>query len=119
VRIEKHGLLQAVGPVLLPEHLPPSLQSKVKESVTASGRCFDSATSSERFIKERLNTDSTDLYTEWLGIAEKELLVIVLRHADGNLTKAAKILGLHRATLRNKLKAVKLDLDDKDRESEG
>ncbi|MGH8271910.1 MAG: helix-turn-helix domain-containing protein [Gammaproteobacteria bacterium] len=34
---------------------------------------------------------------------EAPLLEIVVHHADGNLSRAAEILGMHRATLRRKL----------------
>ena len=112
----KHGLLQTVGPVLLPHHLPRSFQNEIGKIVSETPVSVVSATSIERFINERLNASSTNLYAEWLGSAEKDLLAIVLKNTGGNLSQAAKILGLHRTTLRNKMNALKLELDVTDRE---
>jgi Fis family transcriptional regulator len=47
--------------------------------------------------------DSTDLYQLVLNEVEKPLLEIALKHSDFNQTRAAKILGLSRSTLRKKL----------------
>lgn len=38
-----------------------------------------------------------------MGEVEAPLLEIVVRQVDGNLSRAAEILGIHRATLRRKL----------------
>jgi Fis family transcriptional regulator len=38
-----------------------------------------------------------------IGCVEKSMLEVVLRHADGNQTSAAEILGINRNTLRRKL----------------
>jgi Fis family transcriptional regulator len=42
---------------------------------------------------------------------EEPLLRVVLRHADGNQTRAAEILGITRATLRRKLRDLGLAAD--------
>jgi Fis family transcriptional regulator len=44
----------------------------------------------------------------FLAAAEKPLLDVVLRHADGNQSKAADWLGINRNTLRRKLADHKL-----------
>lgn len=43
------------------------------------------------------------LYEMVMAEVEAPLLEMVLRRSDGNLSRAAQILGIHRATLRRKL----------------
>lgn len=47
--------------------------------------------------------DSSGLYNLVLAEVEKPLLETALKHSDFNQSKAAKILGLSRSTLRKKL----------------
>ncbi len=49
-----------------------------------------------------------DLYQTVLVEVELPLLEVVMKYADGNQSRAAKILGLNRTTLRKKLKQHKL-----------
>jgi two-component system nitrogen regulation response regulator GlnG len=106
----KHTLLQATGPVLLPEFLPASFRASAKDiasSVPGSPTC----TEWERFIQERLQSTSADLYAEWQALTDRCLLSQVLRHTGGNLSHAAKILGIHRVTLRTKIAALGIPLE--------
>lgn len=47
-----------------------------------------------------------DLYQLVIREVEEPLLRVVLRHADGNQSRAAEILGINRATLRRKLREL-------------
>jgi len=49
-----------------------------------------------------------DLYRMVLDEVERPLLSIVLNHTNGNLSRAASMLGLNRSTLRKKLHAHNL-----------
>ncbi len=46
---------------------------------------------------------SAKLHELVMSEVEAPLLEMVVRHEDGNLSRAAEILGMHRATLRRKL----------------
>lgn len=47
---------------------------------------------------------AADLYALVMREVEEPLLRVVLRHAGGNQSRAAEILGINRATLRRKLR---------------
>ena len=52
---------------------------------------------------DRLGGESFGSYRDHMRRCEQELLTWALREADGNISVAAKILGLPRSTLRSKL----------------
>ncbi|MAZ67060.1 MAG: DNA-binding transcriptional regulator Fis [Kangiellaceae bacterium] len=51
----------------------------------------------------------SELYSMVLQEVEQPLLEAVMRYTKGNQTKAAKVLGLNRGTLRKKLKTYGID----------
>jgi two-component system nitrogen regulation response regulator GlnG len=99
----KQAILRAKGPILLPDFLPATLKEEEKspEPAVTTG---DSGL--ERLIEERLKADSSDLYAEALTLMERQLITRVLRHTGGNLLRAAKILGITRGSLRNKVRTL-------------
>ncbi len=52
---------------------------------------------------------ATDLYRMVMTEVEQPLLVTVMRHAGGNQTRAAEMLGMNRGTLRKKLKQYDIE----------
>ncbi|MDR1529107.1 MAG: Fis family transcriptional regulator [Burkholderiales bacterium] len=52
--------------------------------------------------------EPSNLYDMVIGRAERALFASVMDRAQGNQTRAAKMLGLSRTTLRNKLLVYKL-----------
>ena len=62
----------------------------------------------EQYFKDLRGAQPDRLHELFLGAAEKPLLDVVLRHADGNQSKAAEWLGINRNTLRRKLLDHKL-----------
>ncbi|TWU58173.1 sigma-54-dependent transcriptional regulator [Rubripirellula reticaptiva] len=53
--------------------------------------------------------DLTDLHAKFLAAAEPSLLAVVLQVTGGNRAKAAEILGIHRGTLRDRLRVYGMD----------
>jgi len=62
----------------------------------------------EQYLRDLRGTEPAALHELFLGAAEKPLLDVVLRHAEGNQSKAAEWLGINRNTLRRKLLDHKL-----------
>src|SRR5699024_1537084 len=86
----KQALLQATGPVLLPDFLPPELHASRKAS---GGKATDDPLSGlDKFIQEKITGGSDDLYADTINLVERLLITRVLRHCGGNQSKAAKIL---------------------------
>jgi two-component system nitrogen regulation response regulator GlnG len=101
----KQALLQASGPVLLPAFLP-DLSGKPGEinSPTAAPAGF----MLEAFIRERLGPDVQDLYAEIHRQVDRILLPRALDYTGGNQYHAARLLGIARQTLRQKLRDLGL-----------
>ena len=57
----------------------------------------------EQYLKDLRGAEPSGLHDLFLGAAERPLLDAVLRHAEGNQSKAAEWLGINRNTLRRKL----------------
>ncbi|MEO2090603.1 MAG: helix-turn-helix domain-containing protein, partial [Gemmataceae bacterium] len=55
------------------------------------------------FVRRRLAEGSSNLYAEVVERVEREVLTEVLTHTQGNITRAAQLLGITRPTLRSKL----------------
>jgi Fis family transcriptional regulator, factor for inversion stimulation protein len=62
----------------------------------------------EQYFKDLRGAEPHSLHDMILAAAEKPLLEVVMRHADGNQSKAAEWLGVNRNTLRRKLVDHKL-----------
>ncbi len=62
------------------------------------------AISVRRYLGDLNGSGSSNLYEVALREFEIPLFAEVLQHCDGNQSRAAAMLGIHRATLRKKLK---------------
>ncbi|GAB3341460.1 MULTISPECIES: DNA-binding transcriptional regulator Fis [Marilutibacter] len=62
------------------------------------------ATSIRRYLGDLDGCDSENLYEIALRELEIPLFAEVMQHCEGNQSRAAALLGIHRATLRKKLR---------------
>ncbi len=102
----KQALLHAAGPVLIPEFLPDPFQQNSRKGLRPEKLDF------QQIITDWLKTDAEGLYAEATLVMEKQLLSRVLEHTQGNQAQAARILGITRGTLRNKIRSLGLHLPD-------
>ncbi|HEY1186998.1 MAG TPA: sigma-54 dependent transcriptional regulator [Gemmata sp.] len=104
--------IQSGGSVILPEHLsiavkPPPVAPAEPPTGTAERPALDW----DRFVVERLDSESNDLYAECLAVMERQLLVRVLQRTGGNQLRAAERLGITRSSLRHKLRVLGLSVE--------
>jgi nitrogen regulation protein NR(I) len=112
----KQAMLNANGPVLIAEFLPPELrvapsphyaEHATVESEAVSGPAPSDLAPS---VLQGMRSGSHDLYAETIAVMERYLLPAVLRHTEGNQSKAADVLGITRGSLRNKIRAHAISL---------
>ena len=101
--VVKQALLQARGSVLLASFLP-ELSANPPGAPSSAAMHFDV----ESFVRQRLQSDSQDLYAHAHGHLDRILLARVLEHTGGSQHKAARLLGIARQTLRLKLRELGL-----------
>ena len=80
------------------------LPAKEAESTPRTPLREHVAVSIRRFLGDLDGCDTEGLYDIALRELEIPLFVEVLRHCEGNQSRAAQMLGIHRATLRKKLR---------------
>ena len=100
----KQALLRASGTVLLPAFLP-DFDGKPDEAGPAASAV---SLGLEAFIGQRLSPEVTDLYAETHRQVDRHLLPRVLEYTGGNQYQAARLLGIARQTLRQKLRDLGL-----------
>jgi two-component system, NtrC family, response regulator AtoC len=108
----KQAVLRMSGPVLLTDFLPPHLTGRATtpkpeplgELPVAAAFDWD------EFVSGRIAASTENLYAESLERMEREVLVRVLRHTAGNQLQAARILGITRGSLRNKIRTLGISI---------
>jgi two-component system nitrogen regulation response regulator GlnG len=100
----KQSLLRATGAVLVPAFLPPAIQTGTPPKPPPVADL-------DRYVQERLQAGSQDLYAESLALMERQLLTQALRYTQGNQLQAAKILGITRGSLRTKIRALGITIE--------
>jgi len=112
--VVKQAMLQATGPVLLPEFFPSDIRQDRRAAATSAGQAEGTGRGEfDHFVEAQLRTNTEDLYAEALAYMERVVLTRVLRHTDGNQSKAAKILGITRGSLRNKIRTLRITIDQR------
>ncbi|MFM7137064.1 MAG: sigma 54-interacting transcriptional regulator, partial [Planctomycetota bacterium] len=118
VRELKHAIEYAAvvarGGTLRPEHLPkqePTAATPGRSDLAAAAARVGAAVKewSAAARRELAGLPEPDLHYRAVQLFEATLLREALAHTGGNRTAAAKLLGLDRATLRTKLRALGID----------
>ncbi len=99
----EHALVLAREGSIEPAHLPPAAMP----SLAAAAANADDGLKQliEAWARSQLATaiDGAELYQRFLTLIEPSLFKAVVEHHRGQVTSAARVLGLHRTTLKKKL----------------
>jgi two-component system nitrogen regulation response regulator GlnG len=113
----KQAMLQASGHIVLPEFLSANIRAgsdsnrSVGDQSGPADASFSRTNDLDRLIDDLLEKGEKDLHAKITQAVERILLVRVLRHTHGHQAHASDLLGLNRATLRSKLRALGLGVD--------
>ena len=111
----KHAVVEATGPLILPEFLPETVRHAVESSASIPVERKSSTVGHDdeliRYIHQRLRAGTESLYDDVIQRVERTLLTELLTQVDGNISRASAILGISRSTLRTKLAALGISLD--------
>ncbi len=110
----RKALLNLSGPVLLPEFLPDEVRAGDR-----SAKGGTSTSSSEKgtdrdlgaMLESRIAAQSENVYAEAVEFMERYVVTKVLQLTAGNQSKAAKMLGITRGSLRNKTSSLGIKFD--------
>jgi two-component system response regulator AtoC len=123
----KQTVLRMSGPVLLLDFLPPHVIDRPAgaKPETADEQPVSVSFDWDEFVNGRIAGNTENLYAESLERMEREVLVRVLRYTEGNQLQAARILGITRGSLRNKIRTLGISIarsvwsDDASEKDEG
>lgn len=108
----RKALLSLTGPVLVPDFLPEEVREPRRDSLESSGSDGESSDRDlGRFLDGRLAANSEDIYAEAIEFMNRYVVTRVLKTAGGNQSRAAKMLGITRGSLRSKTQALGLKID--------
>lgn len=116
--VVRQSLLNSTSPVIVPSFLPEEVASRF----TADSLLFEEAAPVEDdqglplsdlqlFVDQRIEAQTTDLYSETLEVMERYLLTRVLNETGGNQTRAAEILGITRGKIRDRIAQFGISLE--------
>jgi two-component system nitrogen regulation response regulator GlnG len=103
----KQALLQASGTVLLDAFLP-ELAGETREQAPTAATGAEPGV--DAFLRRRLGPEAEDLYAEMHREVDRFFLPRVLEYTGGNQHQAARLLGIARQTLRQKLRDLGLHI---------
>lgn len=119
----KHAVVEATGPLILPEFLPKSVRGSTTATVAIAPLPVDVSNGLidrelTQFVRQRIAAGTESLYDEVIQRVERILLLELLHTLKGNISQTAATLGISRSTLRAKLHALGITLDRNVRMSE-
>ena len=109
--VVKQAMVRVVGPTLTENDLPPEFCGVVAASGPTEPPADGAAEAIRRHVQSQLREDPVDLYAEMVRMTEREVIAEVLRHVNGNLSRAATVLGIARPTLRAKIATLGLHVE--------
>ncbi len=109
--VVEHAAIVSRGNPIQPEHLPPAMSPTDVGSVdgqqSLEQQITDWAAAEASIVGD--GDREAELYERFLQLVEPPLLRAVLEHCNNNRAAAAQKLGMHRTTLRQKLRRHKIE----------
>jgi nitrogen regulation protein NR(I) len=105
----KQAMLHATGPTLLPEFLPEAI--RLQPEAATDSPTMPAGLDVQALVDSLLQKGERNLHAQVTEAVERVLLARVLRHTGGHQAQASDLLGINRATLRNKLRSLGLAVD--------
>jgi two-component system nitrogen regulation response regulator GlnG len=105
----KQAMLAGPGHLVLPDALPAELRQWKAASVCPPPP--PAASDLDTLIADALAAGAGAVYERVIRAVEARLLPAALSRTHGNQAQASELLGLHRATLRHKLRSLGLSLE--------
>ena len=114
----RQTLLRATGTVIAPEFLPDAVTAGDAPNADLSSEDEDAEDRGlpynlKRFIKSRLDAQSSNIHAETVEMMERYLLNEILTIAEGNQSEASRILGITRGSLRHKIRTLGISIQSK------
>ena len=95
-----------IGPEHLPDPVPSLTHTGPASAQSPDDRLFNAVEAWTKIQLEKRGPACGDLYERFLKAVEPRLIDAALKHVNGQRGEAAKILGIHRETLREKLRRL-------------
>lgn len=114
--VVRYAILHTSGTVIVPDFLPEEVRSGglgMPDSPVAAPSPETGLPDSElaRFVAQRIEHGTTDLYAECLEMMERFLFTRVLQETQGNQSRAADLLGITRGKVRDRIAAFGIIVD--------
>jgi len=100
----EHAAIVARGRPIRVEHLPAPFPGSTSARPPVARTIQEQATLWAREETRTVSPDESPIYERFLTLVEPPLLQVVLERCQGNRAAAAQMLGIHRATLRQRLR---------------
>ncbi len=107
----EHAAIVARGGEIEVEHLPSPALAVVGPATTVEELRTAVTRWAEQFPTEMASPDAPGLHDALMRLVEPAALSVALKKTGGNKAAAAQLLGLHRGTLRQKLRDFGMDSD--------
>jgi len=110
----KRAILDTAGPMLRIDALGAEISraanrdDKCKAPALSEAITHSESSDLDAMIRQRLKDGSGTIYDDVIHEVERRLFGLVLAETQGNLTQAARLLGINRATIRSRLAACGL-----------
>jgi two-component system nitrogen regulation response regulator GlnG len=106
----RQAILQSSGQVVIPDFLPDFILAAATV-VADSDEARAVADPLDEFIGSQLRQGTVSLYDDVIACVERKIISTTLRHVAGNQAEAARILGVTRTTLRQKIQKLGIRID--------